>query len=88
MKFIAKELPLTEIEVGDVIEYTYNQTITRFMVVKVFDEEGLWSYELFDFEKNEVLEQGYGNLDDIAYEYKKFKDFRIIKSKNLELREV
>lgn len=88
MKFIAKEQPLIELGLGDVVEYTVNNSVVRLMIVRGFDDEGLWGYKLFNFEKNEVLESMYDEFDDIFYEYKKFKGFRIIKSENLELREV
>ena len=88
MKFIAKEQPLNELDLGDIVEYIVNNVTKRLMVVKGFDDEGLWGYKLFDFEKNEVLESMYDEFDDIFSEYKKFKGFRIIKSENLELREV
>ncbi len=88
MKFIAKEQPLNKLDLGDIVEYIVNNVTKRLMVVKGFDDEGLWGYKLFDFEKNEVLESMYDEFDDIFSEYKKFKGFRIIKSENLELREV
>ena len=55
MKFIAKEQPLIELGLGDVVEYTVNDSVVRLMIVRGFDDEGLWGYKLFNFEKNVSL---------------------------------
>lgn len=88
MEFIAKEQPIKHLELGDVIEYKVNDALARYMVVKGFDDEGLWGYKLFDLKKMEVLEEMYDAFIEIEEEHRKFKGFRIIKSSSLELREV
>ena len=88
MKFVAKEEPVKHLELGDIIEYIINDVLKRYMVVKGFNDEGLWGYRLFDLENVEVLEEMYDEFIEIVDAHRKFKGFRIIKSSNLELREV
>ncbi|MDE5977458.1 MAG: hypothetical protein K2G70_03195 [Turicibacter sp.] len=88
MKFIAKEQPKYNLKIGDVIEYFIGNEMIRFMIVKGYDEEGCWGYKLFNIEENEVPECIFEETEDILNNYQNFKGFRIIKSSNLELREV
>ena len=88
MNFIPKEQLPVQLRLGDVIEYKCNDNVIRLMVVKGFDDEGLWGYKLFDLKNIEVLEEMYDEFSEIVNRHKRFEGFRIIKSSNLELREV
>lgn len=88
MKIITKEQPTVQLGLGDVIEYKYNDNVIRLMVVGEFDGEKAWRYKLFDPGFAEVLRKTYGDFSEIVNEFKRFEGFRIIKSSNLELREV
>ncbi|CUN12222.1 hypothetical protein [Turicibacter sanguinis] len=88
MNFIPKEQLPVYLGLGDVIEYKCNDNVIRLMVVKGFDDEGLWGYKLFDLKNIEVLEEMYDGFSEIVNGYKGVEGFRIIKSSNLELREV
>ena len=82
MKFIAKKKE-EKIEVGDVIE----SVNSRYFVIKTFDNEGLWGLGLVNLECLDQIPQIYDDEEEVMKQFKNIH-YRIIKSENLELREV
>ena len=82
MKFIAKKKE-EKIEVGDVIEILNS----RYLVIKSIDSEGLWRLGLVNLDYFDQVPRLYDDEEELM---KQFESgiFRIIKSENLELREV
>lgn len=88
MKFIVKEPPKQELGLGDVIEYVTNDgTVVRYIVVRVWDREGLWGYGLIDLDRSEQLPQLFDYEEDVMKQFINF-NYRIIKSSDLEMREI
>lgn len=88
MKFIAKEQPVKHLELGDIIECTIDGNLMLYMVISSFYGEWVGGYRLLNLKTIDVSEEKYEECVEIEKEYRKFKGFRIIKSSNLELREV
>lgn len=82
MKFIAKKKE-EKLEVGDVIEILNS----RYLVIKSINNEGLWGLGLVNLDYFDQIPQIYDDEEELM---KQFESgiFRIIKSENLELREV
>lgn len=88
VKFIAKEPPKQELGLGDVIEYvTDDGVVVRYIVVRAWDGEGLWGYGLIDLDRSEQLPQLFDYTEEVLRQFINF-NYRIIKSDNLELREI
>lgn len=92
MKFVAKEKPEVKLELGDVVEYKgfiTNSTV-RAMIVMGHDSNGKFGYLALNLELFETMGviEPYDDLESMYNEFKDNEDFRIIKSSNLELREV
>lgn len=88
MKFIAKEPPKQELGLGDVIEYVSNDdTVVRYIVVRAWDGEGLWRYGLIDLDHSEQLPQLFDYTEEVLKQFINY-NYRIIKSSDLEMREV
>lgn len=92
MKFVAKEKPEVKLELGDVVEYvnSKNGTTVRDMIVMGYDSVGKFGYLPLDLEHSRIMKlvKSYDDLESMCSALKCEKDFRIIKSSNLELREV
>ena len=93
MKFISKDQPSVELKLGDVIEYrpSINKPLIRAMIIKGYDDEGAWGYAAINLDENIFAPIGgiaFRNLKDLLDDFKHEIEFRIIKSENLELREV
>lgn len=82
MKFIAKKKE-EKLEVGDVVEILNS----RYLVIKTIDSEGLWRLGLVNLDYFDQVPRLYDDEEELM---KRFESgtFRIIKSENLELREV
>lgn len=88
MKFIAKESPKQELGLGDVIEYVSDGgTVVRYIVVRAWDGEGLWGYGLIDLDRSEQLPQLFDDTEEALKQFINF-NYRIIKSSDLEMREI
>ena len=92
MKFVAKEKPEVKLELGDIVEYvnSKNGTTVRAMIVMGYDSVGKFGYLPLDLEHSRIMKlvKSYDDLESMCSALKCEKDFRIIKSSNLELREV
>lgn len=92
MKFIAKEKPEVKLELGDVVEYKgfLTNSTARAMVVMGHDSNGKFGYLALNLELFKIMgaTESYDDLESIYNALKDNEDFRIIKSSNLELREV
>lgn len=92
MKFVAKEKPEVKLELGDIVEYvnSKNGTTVRVMIVMGYDSVGKFGYLPLDLEHSRIMKlvKSYDDLESMCSALKCEKDFRIIKSSNLELREV
>lgn len=92
MKFVAKEKPEVKLELGDIVEYvnSKNGTTVRTMIVMGYDSVGKFGYLPLDLEHSRIMKlvKSYDDLESMCSALKCEKDFRIIKSSNLELREV
>lgn len=92
MKFVAKEKPEVKLELGDVVEYatSVSGSTVRAMVIKGYDSNGKYGYLPLDLKYSRVMKlvESYDDLESMCSALKHEKDFRIIKSSNLELREV
>lgn len=88
MKFIAKEQPISQLEKGDVIEWrTVDGGTESYLVIRAWDSEGLWGYGLINLRDADQLPQLFDEIDDVIKQFVNY-EYRIIKSSNLELREV
>lgn len=92
MKFVAKEKPEVKLELGDVVEYatSVSGSTVRVMIVMGYDSKGKYGYLPLDLKYSRVMKlvESYDDLESMCSALKCEKDFRIIKSSNLELREV
>lgn len=92
MKFVAKEKPEVKLELGDVVEYatSVSGSTVRAMIVMGYDSNGKYGYLPLDLKYSRVMKlvESYDDLESMCSALKCEKDFRIIKSSNLELREV
>lgn len=92
MKFVAKEKPEVKLELGDVVEYatSVSGSTVRVMIVMGYDSNGKYGYLPLDLKYSRVMKlvKSYDDLESMCSALKCEKDFRIIKSSNLELREV
>jgi len=92
MKFVAKEKPEVKLELGDVVEYvtSVSGSTVRVMIVMGYDSVGNFGYLPLDLKYSRVMKlvESYNDLESMYSVLKHEKDFRIIKSSNLELREV
>ena len=92
MKFVAKEKPEVKLELGDVVDYVNSMsgTTVRAMIVMGYDSVGKFGYLPLDLEHSRIMKlvKSYDDLESMCSALKCEKDFRIIKSSNLELREV
>lgn len=92
MKFVAKEKPEVKLELGDVVEYvsSMKDTTVRAIVIEAYGGNGRVGYSLLNLENFKIMgvAESHTNLKDVYNVLKDRKDFRIIKSSNLELREV
>ena len=91
MKFVAKEKPEVKLELGDIVEYvnSKNGTTVRAMIVMGYDSVGKFGYLPLNLEHSRIMKlaKSYDDLESMCSALKCEKDFRIIKSSNLELRE-
>lgn len=81
MKFIAKKKE-EKLEVGDVIEILNS----RYLVIKSINNEGLWGLGLVNLDYFDQIPQIYDDEEEVMKQFG--RHYRIIKSENLELREV
>ncbi len=81
MKFIAK-MKEEKLEVGDVIEILNS----RYLVIKSINNEGLWGLGLVNLDYFDQIPQIYDDEEEVMKQFG--RHYRIIKSENLELREV
>ena len=94
MKFVAKEKPEVKLELGDVVEYknsTYLKgDVVRVLIIKGYDINGEFGYLAFNLERSETMWSVglHYNLESMYNTLKGSEGLRIIKSSNLELREV
>lgn len=92
MKFVAKKKPEVKLELGDVVEYvnSVSGSTVRAMIVMGYDSVGKFGYLPLDLEHSRIMKlvKSYDDLESMCSALKCEKDFRIIKSSNLELREV
>lgn len=87
MKFIEKTQQI-ELEVGDVVECINSSgKKIRYIVIRAWDTNGLWGYGLVDLDNSEQLPQLFDDMGEVIKEFVRLSH-RIIKSVNLELREV
>ena len=87
MKFIEKTQQI-ELEVGDVVECINSSgKKIRYIVIRAWDTNGLWGYGLVDLDNSEQLPQLFDEMGEVIKEFVSLSH-RIIKSVNLELREV
>lgn len=87
MKFIEKTQQI-ELEVGDVVECINSSgKKVRYIVIRAWDTNGLWGYGLVDLDNSEQLPQLFDDMGEVIKEFVSLSH-RIIKSVNLELREV
>ena len=87
MKFIKKTQQI-ELEVGDVVECINSSgKKIRYIVIRAWDTNGLWGYGLVDLDNSEQLPQLFDDMGEVIKEFVSLSH-RIIKSVNLELREV
>ena len=87
MKFIEKTQQI-ELEVGDVVECINSSgKKIRYIVIRAWDKNGLWGYGLVDLDNSEQLPQLFDDMGEVIKEFVSLSH-RIIKSVNLELREV
>lgn len=84
MKFVIKENHQI-IKIGDVIEHRKLEGhIERFLIVKAWDDEGLWGYGLVNLSKSEQVQRIVSEYYELL-EIFKDGDYRIVKAENLEL---
>lgn len=87
MKFIEKTQQI-ELEVGDVVECINSSgKKVRYIVIRAWDTNRLWGYGLVDLDNSEQLPQLFDDMGEVIKEFVSLSH-RIIKSVNLELREV
>lgn len=87
MKFIEKTQQI-ELEVGDVVECINSSgKKIRYIVIRAWDTNGLWGYGLVDLDNSEQLPRLFDDMGEVIKEFVSLSH-RIIKSVNLELREV
>lgn len=87
MKFIEKTQQI-ELKVGDVVECINSSgKRVRYIVIRAWDTNGLWGYGLVDLDNSEQLPQLFDDMGEVIKEFVSLSH-RIIKSVNLELREV
>ena len=87
MKFIEKTQQI-QLEVGDVVECINSSgKKVRYIVIRAWDTNGLWGYGLVDLDNSEQLPQLFDDMGEVIKEFVSLSH-RIIKSVNLELREV
>ena len=87
MKFIEKTQQI-ELEVGDVVECINSSgKKVRYIVIRAWDTNGLCGYGLVDLDNSEQLPQLFDDMGEVIKEFVSLSH-RIIKSVNLELREV
>lgn len=92
MKIVTKERPKIKLALGDVIEYEgfiTNSTV-RAMIVMGHDSNGKYGYLALNLELFKIMgvTESYDDLESMYNALKDNEDFHIIKSSNLELREV
>lgn len=92
MKFVAKKKPEVKLELGDVVEYmnSVSGSTVRAMIVMGYDSVGKFGFLPLDLGHSRIMKlvKSYDDLESMCSALKCEKDFRIIKSSNLELREV
>ena len=84
MKIVTKQQPEKILEAGDMIEQlVFDRVVTRYLVIQTQTE----LYQLVVLEHFELIDELFEEIDEVL-DYVSDMKYRIIKSSDLELREV
>lgn len=84
MKIVTKQQPAEILETGDVIEQlVFDRVVTRYLVIQTQTE----LYQLVELEHFELIDEFFEDIDEVL-NYVSDVKYRIIKSSDLEMREL